>query len=211
MTRKDSEKDAERPHYYSQFWLDIAAGRRVIGGPKSDEETELAEPETVEIAAPRRGGRVTTVPDSDGHRDTRTRIQPEVDDEAEAEFEDELDSELEVDEDELTDEVDDQELPNILIDEIDIPDAEVPETAVPEAAVPEATVPEAAVPEATVPEVAAPTDEEAEATDEEDLFEEEEEEEEDDLWPSGRGRKKPKPGRQVKPPKKPKRDTRRSY
>ncbi len=28
MTRKDSERDAERPRYYSQFWLDVAAGRR---------------------------------------------------------------------------------------------------------------------------------------------------------------------------------------
>jgi hypothetical protein len=37
MTRKDSEKDSERPHYYSQFWLDVAAGRRVIGGPRPEE------------------------------------------------------------------------------------------------------------------------------------------------------------------------------
>jgi hypothetical protein len=48
MTRKDSEKDSERPHYYSQFWLDIAAGRRTIGGPKPEDgeaiETEAAEP-----------------------------------------------------------------------------------------------------------------------------------------------------------------------
>ena len=37
MTKKDSEKEVERPHYYSQFWLDVAAGRRVIGAPKTDE------------------------------------------------------------------------------------------------------------------------------------------------------------------------------
>jgi hypothetical protein len=47
MTRKDSEKESERPHYYSQFWLDIAAGRRTIGGPRLDDdeasETEIAE------------------------------------------------------------------------------------------------------------------------------------------------------------------------
>lgn len=44
MTRKDSEKDSERPHYYSQFWLDVAAGRRVIGGPRPEEgETEASE------------------------------------------------------------------------------------------------------------------------------------------------------------------------
>ncbi|GCE11704.1 hypothetical protein [Tengunoibacter tsumagoiensis] len=59
MSRKDSEKDSERPHYYSQFWLDIAAGRRVIGGPKPNEEGEIAETEPVEpaTASPRRPGR----------------------------------------------------------------------------------------------------------------------------------------------------------
>ena len=31
MARKDLEKETERPRYYSQFWLDVAAGRRVIG------------------------------------------------------------------------------------------------------------------------------------------------------------------------------------
>ncbi|MBO0790307.1 MAG: hypothetical protein J2P36_05085 [Ktedonobacteraceae bacterium] len=44
MTRKDSEKDSERPHYYSQFWLDVAAGRRVIGMPKEAAEDEVQEP-----------------------------------------------------------------------------------------------------------------------------------------------------------------------
>ncbi len=38
MARKDSEKDADRPHYYSQFWLDVAAGRRIIGAPKTNED-----------------------------------------------------------------------------------------------------------------------------------------------------------------------------
>ncbi len=56
MTRKDSEKDAERPHYYSQFWLDIAAGRRVIGGPRP-EEAEAAEPEVSEPVSARKAGR----------------------------------------------------------------------------------------------------------------------------------------------------------
>jgi hypothetical protein len=56
MTRKDSEKDAERPHYYSQFWLDIAAGRRVIGGPKP-EEADASEPEVPEPTPVRKAGR----------------------------------------------------------------------------------------------------------------------------------------------------------
>lgn len=58
MARKDSEKDSERPHYYSQFWLDVAAGRRIIGAPKPGEEAEgeveLPEPPT----PPRRAGRM---------------------------------------------------------------------------------------------------------------------------------------------------------
>lgn len=53
MARKDSEKDSERPHYYSQFWLDVAAGRHVIGAPKP-EEGEVAE-EAPEPAPQRRG------------------------------------------------------------------------------------------------------------------------------------------------------------
>ncbi len=48
MTRKDSEKESERPHYYSQFWLDVAAGRRVIGAPKPNEDGELIENELSE-------------------------------------------------------------------------------------------------------------------------------------------------------------------
>lgn len=47
MTRKDTEKDSERPHYYSQFWLDVAAGRRVIGAPRPTDETEAEDQETV--------------------------------------------------------------------------------------------------------------------------------------------------------------------
>ncbi|HEY7416147.1 MAG TPA: hypothetical protein VH593_13215 [Ktedonobacteraceae bacterium] len=57
MARKDSEKDSERPHYYSQFWLDVAAGRRVIGAPRPGEEAEQAETETPEPISSRRAGR----------------------------------------------------------------------------------------------------------------------------------------------------------
>jgi hypothetical protein len=55
MTRKDSEKDSERPHYYSQFWLDVAAGRRVIGGPRPEEgEAADGEGESTESSSQRR-------------------------------------------------------------------------------------------------------------------------------------------------------------
>jgi hypothetical protein len=50
MVRKDSEKDVERPRYYSQFWLDVAAGRRVIGGGKGAleiDEGDMSEQDTL--------------------------------------------------------------------------------------------------------------------------------------------------------------------
>ena len=49
MARKDLEKETERPRYYSQFWLDVAAGRRVIGAGKGAQEAE--EPEASEMEA----------------------------------------------------------------------------------------------------------------------------------------------------------------
>lgn len=99
MTRKDSEKDAERPHYYSQFWLDIAAGRRVIGGPKP-EEAEANEAEAPELAVPaRKAGR-----NADTLREIRASavVEPEV----------EEDEELEQD-----NTVDEADLPNIVFDD----------------------------------------------------------------------------------------------
>src|SRR5260221_3536286 len=73
MTRKDSEKDAERPHYYSQFWLDVAAGRRVIGGPKPEDGTETSAPGLPEPIALCRTGRTRAAPTSDRHTEPRPR------------------------------------------------------------------------------------------------------------------------------------------
>src|SRR5260370_17922436 len=70
-------------------------------------------------------------------------------------------------EDELTDEVDELDIPNIVVEEAYTPEAEVPG--------------------------------EAEEAPDEDFYDEEED---DDLDWSGRGRKKPKPGRQLKQPRK---------
>lgn len=50
MIRKDTALDADRPHYYSQFWIDVSAGKREIGAPHSavaeheDDFVDLAEP-----------------------------------------------------------------------------------------------------------------------------------------------------------------------
>src|SRR6185437_3184603 len=99
MTRKDSEKDADRPHYYSQFWLDIAAGRRVIGGPKP-EEAEANDVEAPELAPARKAGRST----ADTLKETRASAVAE----SEIEDEEELDQDTTVEE---------AEIPTILIDE----------------------------------------------------------------------------------------------
>jgi hypothetical protein len=192
MTRKDSEKDTDRPHYYSQFWLDVAAGRTVIGAPKVEEEEELAEAE-LEMPEPeptplRKAGR-SMASVTDGYKATRaqTVVEPAF---APEEFAEPEENELE-----QAHVVDDQELPNIVVEETE------EETIIPELDL-------------------IPEEEETEEEEEEELFydeeeteEETEEEEEEDSW-GARGRKKPKPGRQVKPPKplkKPKREPRRGF
>ncbi len=178
MTRKDSEKDADRPHYYSQFWLDIAAGRRVIGGPKP-EETEAGEGEAPESASSRKAGRSS----ADGYRETPASavVEPVTEEEEEEEFEpEETVGQPDID---FGEEIgpEDEVIGDEVIEEEFEPEDEVIEDEV--------------------------IEEEFEPEDE-DFFDEEEEEED---W--GRhGRKKPKPGRQVKQPaKKPRRDTRRGF
>lgn len=172
MTRKDSEKDADRPHYYSQFWLDIAAGRRVIGGPKP-EETEASEAEAPELASSRKAGRSG----ADGYRETHASavVEPVAEEE---EFEPE--------------------------ETVEQPDIDFGEEVEPGDVVIEDEV----IEEEFEPGEDDAIEEEFESEEDEDFFDEEEEEED---W--GRhGRKKPKPGRQTKPPvKKPRRDTRRSF
>ncbi len=172
MTKKD-EKDADRPHYYSQFWLDVAAGRRVIGAPKPEDGADLADadlPEPTPLA--RKGGRVNAnILPADGYRETRAPAAV-----ADEEYDEE--DEFAVPEDEEPDlmaEVDDEDIPTIVDDtpEVLTPDIE--------------------------PEL---VDEEEVPDEEEEFFDEDEEEEDEDEWPA-RGRKKPKPGRQVKAPKPP--------
>ena len=174
MTKKD-EKDADRPHYYSQFWLDVAAGRRVIGAPKPEDGADLADvdlPEPTPLA--RRGGRVNAnILPVDGYREMRAPAA--VADEA---FDDDDFTIPEDEEPDLMTEVDDEDIPTIVDD--------TPEVVVPIPAI--------------EPEI---LDDEEEPEEEEEFFEdEEEEEEEDEEWPA-RGRKKPKPGRPVKAPKPP--------
>jgi hypothetical protein len=185
MNRKDSEKDSDRPHYYSQFWLDVAAGRRIIGQPKPSDDAELSSTEASEsepmepapqnnIRHIQRDSAFTAA--SDGH--AGTIIHPVA--EPAASPEEYIEPEAEEEPDYAMDEVDDLDLPEV--DEADIPDMDL-----------------------------GPIDTEDEESEEEDFLDEEEEEEEEDLDWSGRGRKKPKPARATKLPKKPRRDPRRSF
>jgi hypothetical protein len=192
MIRKDSEKETDRPHYYSQFWLDVAAGRTVIGAAKVEDETDLVENET-ETEIPelepepmplRRAGRNHGASATDGYKATQTHtvVEPAF---VPEEFEESEESEFE-----LADDVVDLELPDNVLDE------SVEETIIPEADI-------------------MPDEEEIEEPEDELFFEEdvEDEDEDEDGW-SARGRKKPKPGRQVKTPKptkKPKREPRRGF
>lgn len=113
MTRKDSEKDVDRPHYYSQFWLDIAAGRRVIGGPRPEDEAGEADlPEPTPIPA-RKNGRNSTV---DSYKETRTvAATARVVEEDEDDDEDVVEP---LEEDfQQEDVVEEDEIPNIILDE----------------------------------------------------------------------------------------------
>src|SRR6266480_660436 len=186
MTRKDSEKETDRPHYYSQFWLDVAAGRAVIGATKSEDETDLVEDET-ELSEPtplRRASRNHAAPATDGYKSTRAQTVTEQAYEPE-EFEEGEESEFDLPED-----VVDLELPDNVLDE---------------------TEEEMIIPEADI----MPNAEEM-AEDEDENFiddEDEDEDEDEDGW-SARGRKKPKPGRQAKVPKpsrRSKREPRRGF
>lgn len=178
MTKKD-EKDADRPHYYSQFWLDVAAGRKVIGAPKSEDGTDQADldlPEPIPLS--RKGGRANpNIVPADGYRETRASAA--VADEGYDEEEEEEEEDFPLPEDEEPDmvsEVSDEDIPTIVDD--------TPEEFTPD----------------IEPELPAEEDEEEEPEEDEDFYDEEEEEDEE--WPA-RGRKKPKPGRQTKVPKAP--------
>lgn len=193
MTRKDSEKDADRPHYYSQFWLDVAAGRRIIGAPRTDEgDTD----EGLEPVAPRRPARPTAV-DNDGYYETV--VHPQVEPEPEEDADEYSTPELNLDMPDITDEIDEEDIPAFGANEEDIPDVEI--------------APQIVIPLEEPEEIEEPENEEAEFFDDEEG--EDEDEDEDDTW-TARGRKKPKPGRQTKlptktPPKRAKREPRRGF
>jgi hypothetical protein len=190
MTRKESEKDSDRPHYYSQFWLDIAAGRRTIGGPKPNEEADPFEPELeLDNVALRRSGRNSSSAIADDYEETIAH--PEV----EPEFDADEYAEPAFDETDLENDVEDEEIPHIVVEDTEIPDMDLAPTD----------------DEVLAEEV--PADE---FEDEEEFFDENEDE--DDLnWNAGRGKKKPKPRGATKLPPKPpvkkpsKREPRRGF
>jgi hypothetical protein len=120
MTRKDTEKEAERPHYYSQFWLDVAAGRRIIGAPKPNEENDLVENEPVEAAPARKIGRASEEQAqavSDGR--TENIVHPV----AEPVIAPEEDTEPEEEEEPFNGDLENSEVQNV--DDSDIPDMDL--------------------------------------------------------------------------------------
>src|SRR6266496_1387769 len=192
MTRKESEKDSERTHYYSQFWLDVAAGRKIIGAPKANDEIDTYEQE-LEPAILRKPGRNSSAAIS--HDYEETIVHPEV----EPEFDADEYAEPEFDDLDLENEVEDEEIPNIVVDEAEIPEMDF-----------------ASSDELLEDEV--PLEDVEEEDFLEDLDEDEDEDEDDLNWNAGRGKKKPKPrGVSAKiPPKLPpkktgKREPRRGF
>ena len=116
MARKDSEKEAERPHYYSQFWLDVAAGRRIIGAPKTNEEGDLEELDTPILPTSARHSS-----SSDGYHETIAH--PDV--EADFENDDDVYAEPELEDTEpILEEEDEVEVPPIVVEEEEIPDVD---------------------------------------------------------------------------------------
>ena len=116
MARKDSEKEAERPHYYSQFWLDVAAGRRIIGAPKTNEEGDLEESD-----APILPTSVRHSSSSDGYHETIAH--PDV--EADFENDDDVYAEPELEDTEpILEEEEEVEVPPIVVEEEEIPDVD---------------------------------------------------------------------------------------
>lgn len=195
MTKKESEKDSDRPHYYSQFWLDIAAGRRVIGGSRSDESDADEGPEPMPVSLRRH----VYSNDTDGYHEEV--VHPQVEQELEDDADEYSTPELEpIDEvEEISDEDEGLLAPVFGANDDDIPDVDLsPKIEM-------------------APEVEeSESDEAAEAEAEDEFFDEEaEDEDEDDTW-TARGRKKPKPGRQAKlptklPAKRTKREPRRGF
>ena len=185
MTRKDSEKDSDRPHYYSQFWLDIAAGRRTIGGPKPEEEGELLE-DSQEPIALRRSFRSEPEEDLDeveepvGRGERPAALAHPVADAVRPSFDDDASEP-----DEVPQAVDDTD--NLAVNDA-IEDADIPDV-----------------------DFAADEDDEDDEDDEEPF--DDDDDEEDEGWVAGRGRKKVTPKRAVKqpPPKRAKRETRRGF
>ncbi len=198
MTKKESEKDSDRPHYYSQFWLDIAAGRRVIGGSRNDEGDADEVPEPMPVSLRRH----VYANDTDGYHEevVHPQVEQELDDDADEYSTPELEPIDEVEE--ISDEDEGLLAPVFGANEDDIPDVDFPAKL-------------EVAPEIEESESDEAIEAEAEEAEEEFFDEEAEDEDEDDTW-TARGRKKPKPGRQAKlptkaPAKRIKREPRRGF
>jgi hypothetical protein len=52
MVRADSKQDSDRPHFYSQFWIDVALGKPTAAAITTLAEDEVEEEDELSFAAP---------------------------------------------------------------------------------------------------------------------------------------------------------------
>ncbi len=52
MVRADSKQDSDRPHFYSQYWIDVAMGKPTAAAVSAPAEDEIEEEDEFAFAAP---------------------------------------------------------------------------------------------------------------------------------------------------------------
>lgn len=52
MVRADSKQDSDRPHFYSQFWIDVAQGKQSVPAVGAPSEAEEEDVDDMAFAAP---------------------------------------------------------------------------------------------------------------------------------------------------------------
>jgi hypothetical protein len=50
MVRADSKQDSDRPHFYSQYWIDVALGKPSVAAVAAPAETEIEDEDDDEMA-----------------------------------------------------------------------------------------------------------------------------------------------------------------
>lgn len=53
MVRADNKQDSDRPHFYSQYWIDVSQGKPSVSAAAMPAETEEEEEDDLAFAAPK--------------------------------------------------------------------------------------------------------------------------------------------------------------